>query len=52
MLNNTGLAAFNLVDAVIVLLGAGINMQGLIDGRRQVCLGSLFGQVGARNLHL
>lgn len=52
VLNNTGFTAFNPGNAVIILLGAGIDIHGLIDGGRQVCLGRLSGQVGARNLHL
>ncbi len=52
VLNNTGFTAFNPGNAVIILLGAGIDIHGLIDGGKQICLGSLPGQIGARNLHL
>jgi hypothetical protein len=52
VLNNTWLAAFNFGNAVIILLGAGVDIHGFIDSGRQVCLGSLPGQVGARNFHL
>lgn len=47
VLNNTWFTAFDLGNAVIILLGAGIDIHGLIDGGRQICLGSLPGQVGA-----
>ena len=52
VLNDTWFAAFDLGNAVIILLGAGIDIHGLIDSGRQIRLGSLPGQVGARNLHL
>ena len=52
VLNNTWLAAFNFGNAVIILLGAGVDIHGLIDSGRQVCLGSLPGHVGASNFHL
>ena len=52
MLNDTWFAAFDLGNAVIILLGTGIDIHGLIDSGRQIRLGSLPGQVGARNLHL
>lgn len=32
MLDNTGLAAFNLGNAVVVFLGAGIDIHGLVNG--------------------
>ena len=47
VLNNTWFTAFDLGNAVIILLGAGIDIHGLIDGGRQIRLGSLSGQVGA-----
>ena len=52
VLDNARLTALDFRDAVIVILGAGVDIHGLIDSGRQVCLGSLPGQVGARNFHL
>ena len=52
MLNNARFAALYLGDAVAVVLGAGIDVHGFIDGRRQIGLCGLLGEIGTGDFHL
>lgn len=52
VLDYAGFAALDLIDAVVVICSAGIDILGLVDGRRQVRLSRLFGEIGAGNLYL
>ncbi len=52
VLNNPGLAAFNVGNAVLVGFRAGVHIDSFIDGGGEIGLGSLAGQVRARNFDL
>lgn len=52
MLYDARLAALDLVDAVVVVGGAGVDVLRFVNGGRQVGLGGFLGQVGARDLNL
>ncbi len=52
VLDHTWLATLYLGDAVAVVRGTGVNVYGLVNSRRQICLCGLFSQVGAGYLHL
>lgn len=52
VLNDPGLAAFNVRNAVLVGFRAGVHIDGFVDGSGEIGLGSLAGQVGARNFDL
>lgn len=52
VLDDTGFAALNTGDAVLVILGAGINVHRLVDGGFQICLGCLPGEIGSGNFDL
>lgn len=52
MLYDARLTALDLVDAVVVIRRAGVDVFRFINGGRQVGLGGFLGQVGARDLNL
>ena len=52
MLYHARLSALYLVDAVVVVGGAGVDILSLIDRGGQICLCGLLGEVGPRNLDL
>jgi len=52
VLDNAGFAALNTGNTVFVILGAGVDIHGLVNGGFQICLGCLSGEVGAGNFDL
>lgn len=52
MLDDAGLAAFDVGNAVLIVFRAGIDSHGFIYGSGKIGLGGLARQIGARNLDL
>lgn len=52
MLNDAGLAAFDMGNAVLIVFRAGVDTHSFIYGSGQIGLGGLTRQIGARDLDL